>query len=83
MQPLRAHVKNGRLVLDEPTELRGSDTVREVIELVRLDEVLADGGDDLDEEERAAFIVSWRRRLPRRKQVNSSMPTRCSPSCGP
>ena len=36
MQPLKAHVKNGRLVLDEPTDLpEGKE-----IELVPLDDVL-------------------------------------------
>jgi len=48
MQPLKAHVRNGRLVLDEPTDRPEGD----VVELVPLDEVLADGDDDLDEEER-------------------------------
>ena len=51
MQPLRAHVHNGRLVLDEPTDLPEGD----VVELVQLDEVLKNGGDDLDDEERAAL----------------------------
>jgi hypothetical protein len=51
MQRLKAHVHNGRLVLDEPTNLPEG----EVVELVPLDEVLANGGDDLDEEERAAL----------------------------
>jgi len=36
MQPLKAHVKNGRLVLDEPTDLPEG----EEIELVPLDDVL-------------------------------------------
>ena len=54
MQPLKAEavqavVKNGRLVLDEPTDLPEG----EVVELVPLDEVLARGGDYLDDEERA------------------------------
>ena len=39
MLPLKAHVKNGRLVLDEPTDLPEGD----VIELVPLGEVLAAG----------------------------------------
>lgn len=51
MQPLRAHVHNGRLVLDEPTDLPEG----EVVELVPVDEVLAGGGDYLDDEERAAL----------------------------
>jgi hypothetical protein len=51
MQPLKAHVHNGRLVLDEPTDLPEG----EVVELVPLDDVLACGGDYLDDEERAAL----------------------------
>ncbi len=51
MQALKAHVHNGRLVLDEPTDLPEG----EVVELVPLHEVLASGGDDLDDEERAAL----------------------------
>ncbi len=48
MRALKAQVKSGRLVLDEPTELPEG----EVVELVPLDEVLASGGDYLDDEER-------------------------------
>jgi len=44
MQPFKAHVRNGGLVLDEPTDLPEGD----VVELV-----LLDGGDELDDEERA------------------------------
>jgi hypothetical protein len=51
MQPLKAHVRNGRLVLDEPTDRPEGD----VIELVPLDDVLVGGGDYLDDEERAAL----------------------------
>lgn len=51
MQPLKAHVKNGKLVLNEPTDLPEG----EVVELVPLDEVLARGGDYLDDEDRAAL----------------------------
>src|SRR5258708_25630409 len=51
MQPLKAHVHNGRLVLDEPTDLPEGEEV----ELVPLDEVLARGGDYLDDEDRAAL----------------------------
>ena len=46
MQPLKAHVQNGRLVLDEPTDLPEG----EVVYLVPMDP-----GDDLDDEERAAL----------------------------
>jgi hypothetical protein len=48
MQPLKARVANGRIVLDEPTDLPDG----EVVELVPLDEVLAAGGDYLDADER-------------------------------
>ena len=51
----RARVKNGRLVLDEPTDLPEG----EVVELVPLDEALADG-DDLDDEDRARLHESLR-----------------------
>ena len=50
MQPLIAHVKNGRLVLDEPTELPEG----EVVELVPLDR------DEMGDEERAALHESLR-----------------------
>ena len=55
MQPLRAHVKNGRLVLDEPTDLPEG----EVIELVRADAAAddrdEDDGDALDESLRVSI----------------------------
>ncbi|GAC1588975.1 MAG: hypothetical protein NVS3B20_16510 [Polyangiales bacterium] len=51
MPHLQAHVQNGRLVLDEPTDLPEG----QLVELVPLNEVLANGGDDLDDEERAAL----------------------------
>lgn len=45
MQPLKAHVHNGRLVLDEPTDLpEGTE-----VELMRVD-------DDFDPEERARLL---------------------------
>lgn len=56
VQPLRARVRNGRLVLDEPTNLPEGEEV----ELVQLDDVLAHGGDDLDDEERAALHAELR-----------------------
>jgi hypothetical protein len=46
MQPLKARVHNGRLVLDEPTELPEG----EIVELVPHDAAL---DDELDDEERA------------------------------
>ena len=51
MQPIKAHVRNGRLQLDEPTDLPDGH----IVELVQLAEVLANGGDALDDEERAAL----------------------------
>jgi hypothetical protein len=56
MQPLKAHVKNGRLLLDEPTDLPEG----EVIDLMPVDDVLAAGGDDLDDEERERLHESLR-----------------------
>ena len=47
---LQARVKNGRLVLDEPTQLPEGEVV--YLELV---DVVADDRDDLDEEDRAAL----------------------------
>ncbi len=57
MQPLKAHVHNGRLVLDEPTDLPEG----EVIELMPVDEVLAQGGDYLYDEERERLHASIER----------------------
>ncbi|MGH7270992.1 MAG: hypothetical protein ACREJ3_11230 [Polyangiaceae bacterium] len=50
MQPLKAHVHNGRLVLDEPTELPEG----EVVYLHPVD------GDDMGDEERDALHESIR-----------------------
>jgi len=59
MRALKAHVKGGRLVLDEPTDLpEGED-----VELVRLDDVLAGGGDTLDDDERRQLHESIERGL--------------------
>jgi hypothetical protein len=53
MHPLKAVVRNGRLVVDEPTALpEGTE-----IELVPIDDVLAAGADDLDDEELSASIA--------------------------
>jgi hypothetical protein len=51
MHALKARVENGRIRLDEPTDLPEGQT----IELVPIAEVLALGGDNLDDEERAAL----------------------------
>jgi hypothetical protein len=46
MSPLRARVRNGRIVLDEPTTLRDGTTI---------DLVADDEGDDLTDDERRAL----------------------------
>jgi len=51
MSALKARVENGRLKLDEPTDLPEG----QIIELVPLDGVITTDGDDLDDEERAAL----------------------------
>jgi hypothetical protein len=53
MQPLKAHVHNGRLVLDEPTDLPEG----EVVYLQPVD------GDDRSDEERQALHESIRESL--------------------
>jgi len=59
MRALKAHVRGGRLVLDEPTELPEG----EVVELVPIDDVLVAGGDYLDAEERERLHQSIDRGL--------------------
>jgi hypothetical protein len=56
MQALKARVRNGRLVLDEPTDLPEG----EIVELVPVNEVLAQGMDDLDHEDRERLHDSLR-----------------------
>jgi hypothetical protein len=51
MQPLKAHVHNGRLVLDEPTDLPEG----EVVYLQPVDAIVPVDSDELDDEERAAL----------------------------
>jgi predicted DNA-binding antitoxin AbrB/MazE fold protein len=51
MLAVKARVEQGRLKLDEPTSLPEG----EVVELVPMAELLAHGGDDLDDEERKAL----------------------------
>jgi len=51
VKTLKAHVQKGRLVLDEPTTRPEGD----VVELVPLGDVLAAGGDYLDDRERLAL----------------------------
>jgi hypothetical protein len=50
VEPLKAKVRNGRIILDEPADLPEGE-----VDLVPLDEVFARGGDFLDKEERAAL----------------------------
>ena len=63
MHALKAQVKNGRLVLDEPTDLPEG----EVVELIPVDEVLASGGDYLDDEERERLHESLRESIEQMK----------------
>lgn len=58
MHALTARVHNGRIILDEPTDLPEGE-----VELVPLDEVLAGGGDYLDDEERGRLHASIERGL--------------------
>jgi hypothetical protein len=51
MQPLRATVHQGRLVLDEPTDLPEG----EVVYLQPVEGVVADPGDDVADDEREAL----------------------------
>ena len=67
MQPLRAHVRHGRLVLDEPTDLPEG----KVVEVVLLDEVLAEVGPDLDDEERERLHGSLRESIEQMKAGNT------------
>jgi hypothetical protein len=63
MRALKAHVKAGRLVLDEPTDLPEGEEVS----LVPLDEVLVSGGDYLDDEERERLHDSLRESIRQMK----------------
>jgi hypothetical protein len=56
MHALKARVRNGRLVLDEPTDLPEG----EIVELVPVNDVLAHDQDDLDDEERERLHESLR-----------------------
>lgn len=58
MQPLKAIVKNGRLVMDEPTELPEGTEVA----LAAVDET-----DDMDDAERARLHESLRRSIAQAK----------------
>ena len=56
MHAMKARVENGRLKLDEPTDLPEG----KLVDVVLLDEVFLNGGDELDDEERAALHESIR-----------------------
>jgi hypothetical protein len=59
MRGLKAHFRGGRLLLDEPADLPNGEEV----ELVPHDEVLANGGDYLDAEDRERLHASIDRGL--------------------
>ena len=63
MLPLKARVHNGRLVLDEPTDLPEG----EVVELVPVGEV----GAELDDEERERLHASLRESIEQMKAGNT------------
>lgn len=65
MHSLKAHVKNGRLVLDEPTDRPEG----EVVGLVPLVEVLADD-DELTDEERAEIRAEMEASLAEANEGN-------------
>ena len=67
MLPLKAHVKNGRLVLDEPTDLPEG----EVVELVPFDDTLAHGADDSGDEDRAELHAALRESIEEMKAGNT------------
>jgi len=50
-----AYVRNGRLVVDAPTDLAEGM----LLELVSTDDVLSNGGDLLDADERSALDRDW------------------------
>lgn len=56
MQPMKARVKNGRLVLDEPTELPEGTEV-----------TLTIADDDMDDEERARLHAALERSMAQAK----------------
>ena len=65
MSILKAVMENGRLVLDEPTELPNGT----VVELTKADPYThSDLGDDLDDEERAALHASIERGIEQMKR---------------
>lgn len=66
MEPLRATVRNGHLVLNEPTDLPEG----EVVELVPVDQLLADGGDYLEDDERQRLHESIEESIGQMKAGN-------------
>ena len=64
---MQAHVRHGRLVLDEPTDLPEG----KVVEVVLLDDVLAEVGPELDYEERERLHQSLRESVEQMKAGNT------------
>lgn len=60
MQPLKAHVKNGQVVLDESTDLPNG-TELYVVPAAQLDEVVLLRDDGFDDDERKRLHESIRR----------------------
>ena len=67
MQPLRARVRHGRLVLDEPTDLPEG----KVVEVVLLEDVLAERELVLDDAERERLHESLRESIEQMKAGNT------------
>ncbi len=63
MQPLKAHVHNGRLVLDEPTDLPEG----EIVYLQRVD------ADELDDEERGRLHEALHESIEQMQSGNTLM----------
>jgi len=77
MPPLKAHVKNGRLTLDDPTDLPEG----QIVFLQRVDGIVTDDRDDLDEEDRAALHAELEASIEEATRATPRTSRRCSPSC--
>ena len=77
MQPLKARVRKGRLILDEPTDLPEGN----LIELFSRDQVLERGGDFLDDDERAALHRELEASILEADRVKPKASRRSLPSC--
>ncbi len=76
MQPLKAHVHNGRLLLDEPTDLPEG----EVVELVPLTRCSPAAATTSTTRSGPSCIARWRSRSLKPTPGSSSTPMTCSPS---